>query len=294
MYDRILFPTDGREGAYAVFDHVLDMVAHHEATLHILYVADTTHDSVTRIGGGVVDVLEQEGQQIVQEFADQADRHHVPTVTDVLQGGVPATITEYAGEAKIDLIVMPTRGRTGVQRLLLGSTAERVVRQASVPVLTLHPDDDSVRYPYQNVLVPTDGSEYAMAAIGQAIDIVNMEGATLHVLSVVDVTSLGIDVHSERHVDTLEEKARQAVAEAMSVAEDAGVDSVVGEIEYGSSVAQAIQSYVDERDIDIVVMGTHGRTGVDRYLLGSVTEKTLRTANVSLLTVPEPRSVLRH
>jgi Universal stress protein family. len=67
MFDRILFPTDGSEGADAVFDRVLGVAEAHDATVHVLNVADTTHDSVTRIEGEVVDVLEREGAEIVEK-----------------------------------------------------------------------------------------------------------------------------------------------------------------------------------------------------------------------------------
>ncbi|MFO7925842.1 MAG: universal stress protein [Halobacteriota archaeon] len=141
MFDRILFPADAESGASTVFDHVLDVAESHEATLHILHVADTNQDSVTRIDGQVIDVFEREGERIVDEYAERAARRDVPVVTNVVQGGVPDTITAYADEYDIDLIIMSTRGRTGLERLLLGSTTERVVRRARVPVLTLHPDD---------------------------------------------------------------------------------------------------------------------------------------------------------
>lgn len=141
MFDRILFPADGGDGASSALDHVLDVAETHDATLHILHVADTTHDSVTQIDGQVVDVFEREGERIVEELADRAAHRDVSTVTDVIQGGVLETILAYAEQHDIDLIVMPTRGRTGLKRLFLASTTERVVRRSPVPVLTLHPDD---------------------------------------------------------------------------------------------------------------------------------------------------------
>lgn len=121
MFDRILFPTDGSDGASAAFDHVLDIAADHGATVHVLNVADTTHDSVTRIDGEIVDVLEREGEEIVEAVADRAADRGIETVTKVLQGGVAETIATYAGEHEMDLVAMPTRGRTGFDRLLLGA-----------------------------------------------------------------------------------------------------------------------------------------------------------------------------
>ncbi|EMA59117.1 universal stress protein [Halorubrum lipolyticum] len=285
MFDRILFPTDGGDGASAAFDHVLDLAADHDATVHVLNVADTTHDSVTRIGGEVVDVLEREGEEIVEAAADRAADRDVEAVTEVLQGGVAETIAAYADEYEADLVAMPTRGRTGFDRLLLGSTTERVVRESTVPVLSIRPDGEPVRYPYRNVLVPTDGSERAGNALDRALTFAERAGAAVHILSVVDVGIIGSERYSG--VDTLVEGARKTVAEAAATAEEAGVEAVET-VEVGSSAAHGIRAYADENEIDLVVMGTQGRTGVGRYLLGSVAERTVRTSPVPVLTVPDP------
>jgi nucleotide-binding universal stress UspA family protein len=284
MFDRILFPTDGSDGAEAAFEHVLDLAADYGATVHLLNVADTTHDSVTRVGRTVIDVFEREGEEVVEAAADRAADRGVETVTAVLQGGVAETVTAYATEHDIDLIAIPTRGRTGLDRLLLGSTTERVVRGATVPVLSVRPDGDPARYPYRDVLVPTDGSERADEALDRAVAIAARTGATLHLLSVVDLGSVGFEAYSG--VDGLVSAAEETVAEAVAVAEAAGVETVE-HVEVGSSPARGIRSYLADHEIDLVAMGTRGRTGVERYLLGSVAERTVRTASVPVLTVPD-------
>jgi nucleotide-binding universal stress UspA family protein len=287
MYDSILFPTDGGEGATAVFDHVLDLAARHDATVHVLNVVDTTHDTVTRVGGTLIDALEREGEAVVAAAAERAAERGVSTVTDVVPGAIAAAVTDYAAGNDVDLVAMPTHGRTGLDRLLLGSVTERVLRTAPVPVLALRPDEDAIRYPFRNVLVPTDGSDCAAAALDHGIGIAAETGATLHALSVVDVASLGADVHSQVQVETLEADARAVVESATETAEAAGVESVAGSVEAGSSVHRAIGSYAEDHDVDLVAMGTHGRSGLDRVLLGSVTEKTLRTAPAPVLVVPD-------
>lgn len=288
MYDHILFPTDGSDGANAVFDHVLDLAASHDATLYVLHVADTMQYTATRVQGEVVDAFEQEGERIVDETAARASPRGVATVTDVVQGGVPETIAAYADEYEIDLVAMATRGRTGLGQRVLGSITERVVRRSAVPVLTLPPDADALRYPYQRVLVPTDGSASASAALERAADIAKTTDATVHVFSVVEDLTLGIDVRSGLQQDAFEEQAREVVTDAATAASDAGVEDVSEVVEHGSAVHRAIQSYLEDHEIDLVVMGTHGRTGADRYLLGSVAEKTIRTVDVPVLIVPSP------
>ena len=136
MYDDLLFPTDGGDGAETGLEHALEAARTFDADLHVLYVADTARDSVTNVRGNVVDALEDEGREIVDEYVARADEHGVDAVDVVLQGRPHEVIVEYA-EANVDLIVMPNRGREGVAQRLLGSTTERVVRTSSVPVLTL-------------------------------------------------------------------------------------------------------------------------------------------------------------
>jgi len=288
MYDLVLYPTDGSEGATVAFDHVLDLAAAHDATVHILNVADTTQTSTTRIQGEVIDILEQEGEQIVQEAADKAAQRGITTVTEVLQGEPYSTIVEYADARGVDCIAMSTHGRRGLERFLLGSTTERVVRRANVPVLTIQPDEDSTNeYPYRNVLVPTDGSDCANQALALGVDVANAEGSTLHLLSVIAVASLGVDVRSALQIEVLEDQANELIEEARTFATEAGIDSVSGTVEYGPSIHQAILSYIDEHDVDLVVVGTHGRTGFDRYVLGSVTEYLIRTSPIPVLIVRE-------
>jgi nucleotide-binding universal stress UspA family protein len=289
MFEHILFPTDGSEGATVAFDHVLDIASAHGAEVHVINVADTTQMSTTRIRGEVIDALEEEGEELIEETTDRATRRGVTTVSEVVRGEPYTTIVEYADTYEIDVIVMPTHGRRGLERFLLGSTTERVVRRANVPVLTIQPDvDGKIGYPYQNVLVPTDGSDCANQALALGVDVTNDEVATLHLLSIIAIASLGVDMRPDLQREFLEERARDLIQEARTFAEEAGIETVSGAIEYGPSIHQTILTYVDDHDIDIVVVGTHGRTGFDRYLLGSVTEYLIRTSPVPVLTVREP------
>jgi nucleotide-binding universal stress UspA family protein len=285
MFDKLLFPTDGSDGA-AVFDHVLDVAEAHDATVHVVNVADTTRESVTQVRGQVIDALEQAGARTVREAASRASDRGVPTVTDVLQGEPYRTIVDYATTYDIDLVIMPTHGRRGLERFLLGSTTERVVRRSDVPVLTIRPDDDvSVRYPYRTVLVPTDGSDPSAAALSVGADLARTASANLHLLSVVDVTSLGVDVRTDIQATALEESAETILEAAADRAREADVDPAVTAVEFGGSISRTIRTYVADHDVDLVVMGTHGRTGFDRYVLGSVTARLVRTAPVPVLTV---------
>ncbi|MDR5674077.1 Nucleotide-binding protein, UspA family [Halalkaliarchaeum sp. AArc-CO] len=140
---------------------------------------------------------------------------------------------------------------------------------------------------YDRILIPTDGSPAAEAAIEHAIDIAEKYDATVHALFVVDGAAYStLEAGAEIVMEALESEGKRAVERIAEIADDAGLDcetSVVSGTAYRS-----IREYIDDHDIDLVVMGTHGRRGIDRYLLGSVTERVVRTSDVPVLTVRKP------
>ncbi|QZY00271.1 universal stress protein [Halobaculum rubrum] len=137
---------------------------------------------------------------------------------------------------------------------------------------------------YSTVLIPTDGSKGTDGAIDHAIDVATTYDAALHTLYVVD-TDIGVDASIAGTFDALEDVGRDAIDEVVSRGEAAGVDQIEGAIAQGKP-HRAILEYVDEHDVDLVVMGTHGRTGLNRYLIGSVTERVVRLSDTPVLTVP--------
>ncbi|AXG06394.1 universal stress protein [Haloplanus rubicundus] len=139
---------------------------------------------------------------------------------------------------------------------------------------------------YEQILLPTDGSEGTRGAVEHAINLATTYDATLHTIYVVD-TNVGIDASVPGTLDTLEEAGENAIDGVLQQAEAAGVKTIEGVVAQGTP-HQAILDHIDEHDIDLVVMGTHGRTGLDRYLLGSITEKVVRLSDAPVLTVRMP------
>jgi len=137
---------------------------------------------------------------------------------------------------------------------------------------------------YERVLLPTDGSEASLVAGEHAFDISSTYGAELHTIFAVDETVFAADAYSGTTPDQYEQVGEKAVAEVVERATARGLGHVTREVVYGPP-HQAIADYADESDVDLVVMGTHGRSGVEHYLLGSVTEKVVRTADAPVLTV---------
>lgn len=141
MYDDILLPIDGSSAGEQAIPHVFGLAERYGSTVHVLFVADDTRDTVTVMGGTILETLEQEGEKLVEEMVARAEEHGIEATGDVVRGTPYEAIVEYADEHDIDVIVMATHGRTGVERYLLGSVTERVVRTASEPVLTIHAEE---------------------------------------------------------------------------------------------------------------------------------------------------------
>ena len=146
---------------------------------------------------------------------------------------------------------------------------------------------------YDRILVPTDGSDVAEAAVEQATDLAEKYGAQLHALYVVDTDAVAYGLGSEQ-LDRLEqgnfgemteirENAEEATGHVAALATEHGVETV--EEHSGGKPHDIISDYAQGHGIDLIVMGSHGRAGVRRALLGSVTERTLRSTHIPVLVV---------
>ena len=288
--DSVLVPTDGSEGARIGARRGIDLAATVGADLHVLSVVETrdieggldSHEQTER-----EQLLEEDAEGAVDSIARLARTHLSGRITTAVEPGIPfQTINDYVDTHDIDLVVMGTQGQTGFERVVLGSVAERTVRTAAVPTITVTPDADIVEVGeqrYENVLLPTDGSEGAELAIDWGITLAGLFDATVHTVYSVDTSRFGSAEGTEIH-GSLEQTGQEALETVKERARAADV-SLAGSLASGPA-ARTILSYSEEHDIDLIVMGTHGRSGLSRYLIGSVTETVVRNATVPVCCVP--------
>jgi len=142
MYSEILLPTDGEPASEVALEHAVELADRYDARLHVLYVVDTAAYASFDAGAEtIVSALKEQGEAAVESAVETAEAAGVPTVSAVVSGSPHAEIVEYAADEGVDLVVMGTHGRTGLDRYLLGSVTERVVRTTETPVLTVHPPE---------------------------------------------------------------------------------------------------------------------------------------------------------
>ncbi len=290
MYDAILVPTDGSEHALRAAEHAAALAHAFDAALYVVTVVDLDAAAGPFSAGGLdeseVKRLKDrraEAIQAVESTIDAAGDLH----TEVLTGRPGRAILEYAGEHGVDLIAMGTHGRSGVQRAVAGSVAEHVVRRATVPVITVRATDRSrVGDGYDDVLIPTDGSDHAATAAAHGVAIATSFSARVHAVHVVDggATATTPSVSPPTTLlDQLKSAGEEATEEIAARAREAGLD-VQTQVQKGLPSRHLLR-YADEHDVDLIAMGTAGRTGLERVLIGSTTERVIRRAEIPVLSV---------
>lgn len=296
----VLFPTDFSEGSKRAFPQAAFLADWHDAELHVLNVTGRhrhdykeTKENFPISVDTLSDWLRRPSQSI--SGTNWPDLEALSIVQEQIESAAPAEkIVGYADEKDVDLVVMGTHGRRGVDRMLFGSVTEEVVRKAPCPAFTVRQDaevtpDQAVR----RILVPIDFSDASEAAVQHAKEIALTYGAELNLLHVVEQpfypSSYGIDSVSFPTAEIVERVEKQLGDLAR---EEIGYEHVMIEATVGHP-ASSILDYVDANEIDLVVIATHGRTGLDRVLIGSVAERVLRQSPTPVFVVkPDRKSLL--
>lgn len=224
----------------------------------------------------------------------------------VLRDGTPSiAVLDVAEEVSADLVVVGTRGLTGFRHLLLGSTAERIVQRATMPVLSVHPGDRRPEGGPRTVLVPTDFSADAGAALTAASASLRLRldqegdqdgdegvGGTrvilLHVYHVpAEYSTYGPSAALYRLGDEMEKalmERLEALAEPLRRSHGDGA-MAVEVVAMPGIPSEIIVQQAEELGADLVAMGTHGRSGVAHLLLGSTAQRVVQHAPCPVLTV---------
>jgi nucleotide-binding universal stress UspA family protein len=175
-----------------------------------------------------------------------------------------------------DLIVMGTHGRTGITRLLLGSVAEKVVRHAPCSVLVARPNGEPAEF--RHLLVPIDFSDYSKRAVEEAGDLASRSGALVTLLHVIELPPIFRGSPPTDLVKGVEADAKAKLDDVAELIEARTRTQVTRIVRTGSAAGQILGVLHDDPTFDLVVAGSHGRTGFQRLMLGSVAEKLVRFA----------------
>lgn len=193
-------------------------------------------------------------------------------------------IEQSARELGADLVVMSTHGRRGLRHALLGSVTERTIRSSSIPVLAVK-QEAIEPMPLRRILVPIDFSPHSQSAVDAAATLARREGARLDLIHVVEPVADHLR-HGSQDVIEFDEENRRLAAErleALATTLEKDVPSIESHLGTGPP-AETIAQEAERLASSLVVMGTHGLTGIEHAMVGSVTEHTLRLAKCAVLT----------
>ena len=293
--NRILVPTDLSDHAQRALQHAAVLADWHDAELYLLNVAGrhmyeyaTMRDHFPMDRSALDAALHPNG-----EGDPPKEGPPIPAADDLVihqeqveHASASDIIIERTQEKDIDLVVMGTRGRRGTDRLLMGSVAEKVVRNTPCPTLTVRRQGRDVPgQAIRRILVPIDFSEPSIQALRHARELAMTYGAKLDLLHVVEDVTIPAAYGTEpveMHVPEAIEGSEKALAEL--VREEIGHEHVTIHAEPGHTPA-TILDFAEDHDMDLIVIATHGRTGLERLLLGSVAEGVVRRAGCPVFTV---------
>jgi nucleotide-binding universal stress UspA family protein len=291
--DKILLARDFSSVSDRALRHAFALAARTGATLHVLHAevlhrTDRAEDAPSPSRGL------DEVRQALKDAGTAPDAVDAVSVVEATRRDVspgPA-ILSYAAEADVDLIALGTHGRRGPSRILLGSVAEEVVRRAQQPVLTIRgrkEDDRPVSAgTCRRLLVPVDFSVHSREALRTAHEWAALHDAQIDLLHVVvddlhPAFYLG-GVKSIYDVEPdLDEKVHTKL-EGFATEVLGTTDGIDTHVRTGS-VPSAINDFVDTHNVDLVALSTHGRSGLERFFLGSVAEKVVRHVPCPVLTL---------
>lgn len=281
---KILHPTDFSASAEQAMRIATNLARAYNAQLHLLHAvvfynpADYFQD-LDSIYNHLKNAAAKQMQSYI-EAAGAADLQIEQVNVPAISAG--SMITGYVNEYEIDLIVMGTHGRSGISHLLMGSIAEEVVQAALCPVLTVKASSPATSE-FQRIVVPIDFSDHSTDLLLYAKELAAKYGSELHLIHVVEQpiypTFYAFDTAPITDIlgrikASAEEKLREM---------SAGMEAQIHVLE--GKPTRLITEFATQIGASLIVIATHGLTGLDHMLLGSVTEKVVRRANCPVLTI---------
>ena len=285
---KILCPIDFSAGSQQAMRTAIRLANDADAELvlaHAWYLPTTAYSDMYQLSPEIIQQMTAEAERNLDDMTREATKLGAKRMASKLLSGNPwQMIVEVLEQDRaFDLVVMSSHGRTGIPRILLGSVAQNVVRHAPCSVMVVPPGNEPK--PFSHVLCPIDFSESSRHAIDLAAAHARSGITLLHVIEIPVAFSGELPIP---------EFAQGLDKVAAKLLEDWALDlrskvkvPVVTRTRIGSPGTQTLAALDDASTFDLVIMGSHGRTGIRRVLLGSVAEKVVRHAPCPVLVVRE-------
>ena len=281
MFERILIPLDGSPRAEVILAQVSRILRRQDSEVLLLRVVNDSRE---------------EAEAYLREVEQRLSGRGARVRGRVAEGPVAAAILDVAHQERSTMIAMSTHGRGGLARWVLGSVAEKVARASEIPLLLvrsfLETPAAAPELPFRKILIPIDGSPTSLAAVEATAEFARQFESEVLVLHVwpIAVSPLyvapGIPVFSTDPASIFPTPSPDKDPITAPAAERFRQSSIpVTRLSTSGDVASEILDQSVEKGVDLVALGTHGRSGVTRWVLGSVAERVLRHARTPILLV---------
>ncbi|MAT99526.1 MAG: hypothetical protein CL608_20480 [Anaerolineaceae bacterium] len=288
-FNKILLPLDGSELAEKALAPAVALAETFSAEIVLLRVVVPLSIKIDPdLYQRIIDGGQKEAKYYLSGIQLRSLFSTVSVKSDTVVGKAAQSILDYARENEIDLIVMSSHGRSGMSRWVYGSVADKVLHQAACSLAIIHPQVETEPFAHKRILVPLDGSLQAESALGPALKLAHEVVAELILLRVTEMPPIPKEpVHGWPGVKSVMQAAELEAKIYLERTRKSLIDSgiqISTQVTTGA-VTESIIDTADEQQVDLIVMSSHGRSGVDRWVFGSVTEKTLRGAHCATLVI---------
>lgn len=298
MYTRILVALDGSKLAENVLPYVRKLAGVLKLPVELLSVVDlmdfarTSHAGHVRALDTIIEAVRRDSKQYLESVAQSFSGISVTGLVE--QGEADKIIIERAAGNKETLIAMATRGRSGIRRWLMGSVAEKVLRGATNPLLLVRGDEEQKTdgvATLKSIVVPLDGSTLAESVLPRASELAKKLSLEIILtrayqlpLTTYTVTDAPYIPNSDALRTVVRDEAGAYLEAKVNELKQDGIEKVSSVLSVGSGADEIIELARSTPD-NLIAMCTHGRSGVRRWALGSVTEKVIRHSGDPVLVV---------
>ncbi len=299
FYQQILIPLDGSKLAEKALPYAQDLAAKFDCKIILLNVRlpaeDPYHPALEQYLEKMANTLKRDIHNQKTEKNRHVEIDPVTVNTSDLVRHAAEDIINYAAREKVDLIAMASHGHSGIKHWALGGVSDKLLHISNIPVLLVRANTDE-HNGFDKILVPLDGSELAECVLPHAqvigigyncsrVTFLRVVESLLH--SAQGESDGGGNVYTEKEVQEIEYRNEDVAKKYIrQVAEKVGFKrSIIHTEVLSGNVAETIIKYAENNDIDLIIMSTHGYSGMSRWTLGSISERVLRYSGLPVLLI---------
>jgi nucleotide-binding universal stress UspA family protein len=278
--EKLMVATDGSEYSGSAIREAINLAKICSSKLYAVSVVKTNPEFEDLVPM-VIEKIEREAREHLESVKDKASREGIDCEIIVNRDEEPyQNIIDEATRNHVNMIIVGTHGRTGLKRLMMGSVTAKVIGHAPCNVLVVPLD---AKIECKNILIATDGSKYSDAAAAEAIGIAKRCAGSLIAISVVYADKEIVLPEDDEEMIS----ARDNVKKIVDIAEKEGIKTEGLTVQ--GKPHEGIVEIAKQKHADLIIVGSHGRTGIERLLMGSVTERVIGHSKSAVLVVKKPQ-----